>query len=141
MWLHVNPRSPVPVYQQIVHAVKEAVAKGILKAGDRLPTVRELAAEYVINHNTVARAYQELERENVIQTLRSKGTFISDAESLPIIIPEKVEHLHDLIKTLLIEAHHVRMSPSELKQMFVTAVDDWTTEKEARERHERDRNV
>ncbi len=57
MWLHVDPRSSVPVYLQVVNEVKTAVAKGMLSPGDRLPSVRELATEMTIDHNTIAKAY------------------------------------------------------------------------------------
>jgi GntR family transcriptional regulator len=137
MWLRVNPRSPIPMYQQIVNAVKEAVAKGLLKPGERLPTVRELASEYAINHNTVAKAYQELEREHVIQTLRSKGTFVGDLDTVPNV-KEKMHEFQDLIKTVIVEAHHLRITPSELKRIFVAEVDEWTEAREVRERNERD---
>ena len=140
MWLRVNPRYPVPVYLQIVNAVKEAVAKGVLKPGERLPTVRELAAEHALNHNTVAKAYQELERDHVILTLGSKGTFVGELDTVPNA-EEKVRQLHDLMKTLIVEAYHLRISPSELKRVFATQVDEWTEVREARERYERHRNA
>jgi len=73
LWFDVNPRSDVPIYQQLVDGVKEAVARGILAPGDKLPSVRELAGRIAINPNTIAKAYQEMEREGIIETLRGGG--------------------------------------------------------------------
>jgi GntR family transcriptional regulator len=70
----------VPVYQQVVETVKQATATGRLRAGDQLPTIRELALELRVNPNTVARAYQELEREGIVETRRGAGTFVGARE-------------------------------------------------------------
>ena len=65
MILHLNPSSGVPVYLQLQAQVKQAVAAGALRTGEALPSTRKLAAELRINPNTVARAYQDLERDGV----------------------------------------------------------------------------
>lgn len=75
MLFRIDVQSGVPIYQQIGNQVRRMIAAGTLRAGDRLPTVRELAAELVVNPNTVARAYQDLEREGVVETRRGLGTF------------------------------------------------------------------
>ena len=71
--LTVDPRSGVPIYLQIIEQVKRSVALGILQAGEQLPTVKQLAIDLTVNPNTVARAYRELEREQVIETCPRKG--------------------------------------------------------------------
>ncbi|MFD1676215.1 GntR family transcriptional regulator [Alicyclobacillus fodiniaquatilis] len=129
MWLRINPRSATPVYQQMIDGVREGVAKGILKAGDRLPTVREMATLQGVNHNTVAKAYRELERDKVIETLRSKGTFIATTDAVPNR-QEKLENMKLRINQLIVEAHHVQIPPERLKQMFTEAVDMWMREME-----------
>lgn len=75
MLFRIDVQSGVPIYQQVGDQVRRMIAAGTLLAGDRLPTVRELAAELVVNPNTVARAYQDLEREGVVETRRGMGTF------------------------------------------------------------------
>ncbi|CEO88169.1 GntR family transcriptional regulator [Syntrophaceticus schinkii] len=80
MWFDIDQRSSTPIYQQLVEGVKQAVARGILIQGEKLPSVRELAARITINPNTIAKAYQELEREGVIETLRGRGTFVAVQE-------------------------------------------------------------
>ncbi len=78
----VQPGSGEPIYQQLVQRVKHSVASGVLSAGDQLPTVRELAAELVINPNTVARAYRQLERDGVLESVRGRGTFVRTGQPL-----------------------------------------------------------
>ena len=67
-----------PIYEQIVEQMKFAVMKGYLKPMDAIPSVRKLALELKITPGTVAKAYQELERQHMIMTIRGKGTFIAD---------------------------------------------------------------
>jgi len=71
-------RSGVPVYRQIIDQVLGGIAAGSLKAGDQLPTVRQLAVDLAINPNTVVRAYRELEIREVLATQQGTGTFITD---------------------------------------------------------------
>ena len=70
-------QSGVPVYRQIIDQVTGGMASGVLKAGDQLPTVRQLAVDLAINPNTVVRAYGELEIRGVLETQQGTGTFIS----------------------------------------------------------------
>jgi GntR family transcriptional regulator len=124
MWLHVEPRSQTPVYQQVIDGIKTAVAKGVLAAGDKLPSVRELAVELTINHNTVAKAYQELEREKVIEVIRGRGTFISLHPTVPNA-QERKDDLREMMKRMLVEAHHLQMSGSELMVFLQEVMDEW----------------
>ena len=77
MLMSLNPRDARPLYLQIVDEVRRAIVVGTLRAEDPLPSVRELAAELVVNPRTVSQAYQELEREGVIYVRRGQGTFVS----------------------------------------------------------------
>jgi len=117
MWLDVNPRSPIPMYQQIVDGVRMAIAKGTLLSGDRLPSVREFAVTRMINHNTIARAYQELERAGVIEVLRGRGTFV--AQVPPVVGGgERRAEMRAQIVKLIVEAHHLQMSEEELRNLI-----------------------
>lgn len=73
----LDPRSGVPTYLQLVDQVRRAVLLGYLREGDRLPTVREVAAAVVVNPNTVAKAYRELERAGLVTPRAGQGTFVS----------------------------------------------------------------
>lgn len=66
-----------PIYEQIIEQMKFHVMKGHLKPGDAIPSVRKLALELKVTPGTVAKAYQELERQEIIETIRGKGTFIA----------------------------------------------------------------
>jgi len=77
MHLKLQPASPIPVYLQIVEQIRHGIAAGVLKADDELPSVRTLASQNLINPNTVARAYLELEREGFVSKRRGSGTYVS----------------------------------------------------------------
>ena len=74
-----NPASGVPIYLQLMEQVKHAIETGALRPGEQLPGIRPLAEELVINPNTVAKAYRELEHEGVIELRHGSGAFVSGA--------------------------------------------------------------
>src|SRR5438552_14070215 len=78
MLFRPNPSLGVPIYLQLMEHVKHAVETGALRAGDQLPGIRPLAEELVINPNTVAKAYRELEHEGVIELRHGAGAFIAE---------------------------------------------------------------
>ena len=78
LWIQISAGSNEPIYSQIAEQVGQAIARGQLSVGDRLPPVRKLAAELVINPNTVARAYEVLGRSGLLTTKTGSGTFVSD---------------------------------------------------------------
>src|SRR6188508_186615 len=77
MLFRTNPSSGVPIYLQLMEQVKHAIETGALRAGEQLPGIRPLAEELVINPNTVAKAYRELEHEGVIELRHGAGAFVS----------------------------------------------------------------
>ena len=77
MWLKPNPSSGVPIYLQLMEQVKHRIETGALRPGEQLPGIRPLAEELVINPNTVAKAYRELEHEGVIELRHGAGAFVS----------------------------------------------------------------
>lgn len=95
-------QSGQPIYEQIVEQIKIHVMKGYLQPGDVIPSVRKMALEVGVTPNTVAKAYQELERQKVIVTIPGKGTFISEKTEVPID-KDKLEKIEGIIKGQLIE--------------------------------------
>jgi GntR family transcriptional regulator len=93
----LDPKAGVPFYRQIIDQIKYGIASGNLKTGEQLPTVRSLAVELKVNLNTVAKAYKELEIQNILETQQGTGTFISTIE---ISIPDKERNtkLQDICK-------------------------------------------
>lgn len=83
--LTIDKNSSKPYYEQLVLGIKQQVVTGILQPGDRLPSVRELAKELLMNPNTISKAYKVLEVENVIVTVKGKGTFIKNTENIPVM--------------------------------------------------------
>jgi GntR family transcriptional regulator len=78
MALQLNPGSHVPIYQQIVDGLREAIAAGVYRHGEMLPSTRDLAVQTRVNPNTVHRAYEALEREGLIQARRGLGMFVTN---------------------------------------------------------------
>lgn len=124
MWLEINPRSSVPIYQQVVDGVKELIARGILVSGERIPTVRELAVELSLNPNTIAKAYQRLEQEGIIETMRSRGTFVAGRTEV-LDMEAARQQLVDLLEKVLVEAYHLGLNREDIKQLFEERLDNW----------------
>jgi GntR family transcriptional regulator len=112
--IDIDPASPVPLYRQISGEIRRLIAVGVLKPGDRLPTVRELAARIRVNRNTAARAIQQLESDGVVSTRVGKGTFVSEVVGRADR-PELEREIDSSIDRLLVEAHMAGMSLQELQ--------------------------
>lgn len=124
MRLNINPRLSTPVYQQVMDGIKEMVARGILAPGERIPTVREMAAELSLNPNTIAKAYQRLEQEGIIETMRSRGTFIAEpVEAADLKVAR--EKLTGLVDKVLVEAYHLGLEREEIEELFADSLDKW----------------
>jgi GntR family transcriptional regulator len=109
MQLHVSPADGVPIYLQIVNQVKYLISSGRLAAGEELPPIRTLAEQLLINPNTVARAYRELELAGVVEKRRTAGTYVSGGAS-PLSRRERVKILGRRIDALLAEARQMDVS-------------------------------
>ena len=79
IYIRIEPSSSVPIYRQIIDQIKYQVATGMLKEGDKVPSVRELAATLAVNQNTILKVYNELCRENVLKIERGDGTYVSSS--------------------------------------------------------------
>jgi GntR family transcriptional regulator len=118
LMLHIDFRSGLPIYTQIVNQVQTQVAGGMLKPGDQLPTVRALAEELRVNFNTVARAYRILDEARIISTQQGRGTFITEIP--PPNITEKLrrESLQALTKRYISEAMRLEFSKKDISEMI-----------------------
>ncbi len=76
MIFHLNQSSGIPVYLQLMQQIRHGVETGALRAGERLPTIRSLAEELVINPNTVVRAYRELQHEGIVELRQGSGAYV-----------------------------------------------------------------
>lgn len=91
----IDLMSRVPVYEQIINQVEEQILIGILKAGDKMPSVRSLSMELSINPNTIQKAYTELDRKQLIVTVPGKGAFVSDKAN-QVILSDSRDKLMEL---------------------------------------------
>ena len=117
MELHVSTGEGLPIYLQIANQVKYLVASGRLAAGDEIPPIRVLAHQLLVNPNTVARAYLELEREGVVEKRHGSGTYVSNAGS-PLARRQRLKILAERVDALLAEARHLEIDPSELQRLI-----------------------
>ncbi|MHC1749221.1 MAG: GntR family transcriptional regulator [Cellulosilyticaceae bacterium] len=109
----IDNRSTKPIYEQIIDTVKEQILKGNLNEGDQLPSVRQLASLLTVNPNTVSKAYQELEHDRIIQTVRGKGTFISQINK-KTVNHEKLDDIKIELKKLCIELYYMGMNQEQI---------------------------
>jgi GntR family transcriptional regulator len=123
MLLNLDPRSHIPIWEQVVNQVKELILKELLLPGEKLPSVREMSSLLLINPNTVSKAYQELERQGIIETLRGKGTFVSQ-NIVPKADEQKIEALRQALKQLVIESSYLGIE----KESFLKWVERYLEE-------------
>jgi GntR family transcriptional regulator len=106
--IHISTNDGVPIYQQIVNQMKYLVACGRVGPGEELPPIRVLAEQLLVNPNTIARAYMELERDGIVTKRHGSGTYVSDAGS-PLARKERIKILSERADALLAEAHHLNV--------------------------------
>ena len=117
MQLRVSDRDGVPIYVQLVRQIKYLVSSGRLAAGEQLPPVRKLAEQLLINPNTVARAYRELESEGLVSSRQGAGVFVADGVS-PLARREQQRLLTERIDVLLTEARQMKLDVETLIDML-----------------------
>jgi GntR family transcriptional regulator len=120
--ININPKDSQPIYEQIIEQYKLLVFKKFLKPGDAILSVRRLALELNITPGTVAKAYQEMERMGVIETIRGKGTFIAESKTV-----EPTENDINLIESQLrkplMQLCYFGLGKKEIMQRVETIVD------------------
>jgi len=115
--IHITSSDGVPIYLQIVNQVKYLVASGRLAPGEEIPPIRTLAERLLINPNTVARAYLELERAGIVTKRQGSGTYVTEAGST-LSRREKLKVLARRADALLAEADHLEVSLDELVDLL-----------------------
>ncbi|WP_035292389.1 GntR family transcriptional regulator [Clostridium sp. KNHs214] len=122
--IQINSKSSTPIYKQIIDNIRENILKGILKPGDKLPSVRELSTMITANPNTIAKAYKELERSKNIEVIRGKGTFVAENYT-PSPTDDKLEELKELMKKIVIEAHYMGLDKNYLIDLLSNIYEDF----------------
>ena len=118
---HVRPESGEPIYQQLIRQITHAITSGALKPGDRLPTIRQLAAEQVVNPNTVARAYRELERDGLVEAGPRRGTFVN-FDPPKLMAKERRSRIKPHLDSLVAEARVLGFSADEIRTLLDQAL-------------------
>jgi len=118
----IDPRSHVPIYLQIADGVRAAVAAGLYRPGEALPSLRALAIDVQVNPNTVQRAYDALEREGLVYSQRGKGLFVAEQGTA-----SAQTHTQQAVRRALDEgiraARAAGMSAEQVRVLFETAID------------------
>jgi GntR family transcriptional regulator len=127
LMLHIDFRSGLPIYTQIVNQIQAQIAGSVLKAGDQLPTVRALAEELRVNFNTVARAYRILDEARIISTQQGRGTYITEIPPPKVTERLRREALEALTQRYLTEAMRLEFSKDEVSEMIKAQIKDWKT--------------
>jgi len=116
MRILIDKSSRVPLHDQIEEQVRGLIHAGQLKAGDQLPTMRELSIELAVNFNTVAHAYRELDSEGVITTRRGEGTFVASTPGAAEMRRIRQKKLRELVNALFNEVNRLGYTVEEVKQ-------------------------
>lgn len=116
MQIHIQAQGGVPIYLQVMQQIKYLVASGRLQPGDELPSIRTLAEQLIVNPNTIARAYRELETAGVVEKRRTAGTFIAETGS-PLARKERLKLLKERIDQLLVEAFQMGFDLDEVLKL------------------------
>ena len=127
MQIKIDNASDRPVYQQIIDQVKRDIAIGRLGRDEKLPTVRQLAGQLAINPNTIAKAYQQLEREGIITTRPGSGTFVANLDSdLSGSVKKRI--ICEDLEGAVVDAFHMQIDSQTLLRWFNEAIGKFNLE-------------
>jgi GntR family transcriptional regulator len=125
----LNPASGVPLYLQLIEQVKHSIETGTMRAGEQLPSVRQMAEDLLINPNTVARAYRELEYEGIIELKHGSGAFIRE-----LIVPRAklMQKARTVLKSALDQLESLDLTEDEIRRLFESEFASRRTDKQKR---------
>ncbi len=112
--VNLDYTSRIPIYEQIVEQIERYVALGILKPGEQIASIREMAISLGINPNTVKKAYSILDTKKIIQMYSTKGTFIAD--HVDLVVEEKIKNLEEKMKQLIQELEDLGYTREKIKK-------------------------
>ena len=110
----IDPRSPIPLYEQIAARIRAAIAAGDYDAGNALPSVRQLSAQLRVNPATVVQAYRDLEREGFVDMRHGSGTFVR-ALAETRREDERAKQARDIVRRLIAEGARFGITPAEMQ--------------------------
>jgi GntR family transcriptional regulator len=117
MFFEINPSNGVPVYEQVSRQIMFAVASGSIGTGELIPSVRELARELAINPNTVARAFRDLQDQDILQTVRGTGVAVSKGAKSKCI-SARTRLIRERLRDVFHEARQSQLDDQELQKII-----------------------
>jgi GntR family transcriptional regulator len=117
MFLHLNPNSGLPIYRQLFQQLRQRIVSGQLAGDQQMPSVRELSAELKINFLTVAKVYQLLEGDGLVETRRGLGTFVLNGHTTRSQT-EKRKLISDAVEQVVAEARHLGLGEADVCQLI-----------------------
>jgi molybdate-binding protein/DNA-binding transcriptional regulator YhcF (GntR family) len=127
--IHLEEASETPIYKQISDRIRQAVAGGRLRPGERVPTVRQQARDLHVNVGTVVKAYLELENDGVLSARRGQGTVVAAGPSHPAVSSFRQRRLSNMVSGQILEALSLGYSPEELEAAFSLHLSRWREER------------
>jgi len=131
--IRIDIASFTPFYEQIKQQVMSQIGTGSLRPGDPLPSIRELASSLLLNPNTVARAYRELENDDLITTRKGKGCFVAPGAS-KLVREGRLDGLGRMLDELLDEARRLELEPEALKGLLNTRLQRRAKDRQGRKK-------
>ncbi len=132
MVLRLNPASGVPLYLQLIEQVKHAIETGAIETGEQLPSVRKMAEDLLINPNTVARAYRDLEQEGIIELKHGSGAFITDSVTARAKIMTKAQ---TIVQSALDRLALFDLTEEEIRRLVETELSSRRAAKSPRKKY------
>jgi len=117
VFIVISPRNPDPLYKQVTDQIKDAIADGVLKAQERLPSIREMSKELDISEITIKRAYTDLEAEGFIYTRAGMGSFVANLD-MGRLRKEKLDEIRQDLRRLLRTAERSGISKAEVVRLL-----------------------
>lgn len=119
--IKIDTSSFIPIYEQVKKEMKSKISLGILKPHGALPSIRDLATELIVNPNTIARAYRELEKEGFIYTRKGKGCYVSD-DSSSLIKEERTQIICRILDEAIEEAKKFNPDSAQIRKLFAKRI-------------------
>jgi GntR family transcriptional regulator len=135
VWIHIWSGSKEPISIQIAEGISQTIARGELSYGDKLPSIRKLAAELVVNPNTVAKAYSNLEENGLVTVKAGSGTYVNNLKNRQIK-KKDMQLLKRKTEILITEGLNLGIEPEQLKMNFNTVLEEFVNQRN----NKRDKN-
>jgi GntR family transcriptional regulator len=118
----IDPKSPVPIFQQVASQLRQQIVSGVYRPNESLPSLRSLAAEILVNPNTVQRAYDELSREGLVESRRGSGLFVVD-QADAVAAGQTEKQLRRELTQAIANGLRAAIAPQRLRTLFREALE------------------